>query len=90
MLRIVEAGGAIYASQKPTYLKKFDGKRSLFEYDADLVGGRTVHDVVVIDWTDDGTVSHLNIGFSPLTGALSFAVKLGERVEGDFEEGLFL
>ncbi len=90
VLRIVKAGGAIYSSQKPTYLKKFDDKRSLFEYDADLVGGRTVHGVVVIDWNDDGTVSHLNIGFSPLTGALSFAVKLGEQLEGDFEEGLFL
>ncbi len=90
VLRIVKAGGAIYTSQKPTYLKRFDERRSLFEYDADLVGGRTLHGVVVIDWNDDGTISHLNIGFSPLTGALSFALKLGEQLEGDFEEGLFL
>ncbi len=90
VLRIVKAGSAIYASQKATYLKRFDDQRSLFEYDADLVGGRVVHGIVVIDWHDDGTVSHLNIGFSPLSGALSFAVKLGEQLHGDFEEGLFL
>jgi len=29
--KVLRAGGAIYSSQKPTYLKKFDEKRSLFE-----------------------------------------------------------
>jgi hypothetical protein len=27
------------------------------KYDADLIGGRAVHGVVVIDWHDDGTVA---------------------------------
>lgn len=88
--RIVKAGGAIYLKQTPTYFKKIDDKRSLLEYDANLVGGHTVHGIVVIDWDSAGAVSHLNIGFSPLSAALSFAAKLREQLDKGFDDSLFL
>jgi hypothetical protein len=83
VLRIVTSGARLYESQTPTYLKTVDETRTLFEYDAELVGGRQVHGVVVIDKNAAGEVTHLNIGFSPLDSALSFAVRLGELIEAE-------
>jgi hypothetical protein len=81
VLRVVELVGKIYRSQEPTYLKEIDPGRSLFEYEADLAGGRRVHGVVVIDRNPAGEVIRLNIGFSPMAGAQSIAVRLGEAME---------
>ncbi len=78
VLRVVGAAGKIYKSQTTTYFEKLNDGKTLLEYDAAIVGGRTVHAVVVVDWNKQGAVSHLNIGFSPLGGALSFAAQLGE------------
>lgn len=77
VLQVVATAGKIYISQTTTYLNKISDGRTLLEYDAEIVGGRSVHAVVVVDWNSAGKVSHLNIGFSPLGGALSFATQLG-------------
>jgi hypothetical protein len=77
VLEVVGTAGKIYISQTTTYLNKISDGRTLLEYDAEIVGGRTVHAVVIVDWNLAGKVSHLNIGFSPLGGALSFATQLG-------------
>lgn len=84
VLKVVGAASKIYLNQRPTYMEKLPGNKTLLEYDADIVGGRTVHGVVVLDWNSAGLVSHLNIAFSPLGGALSFAIQLGQLLpKGD-------
>ncbi|MBB3444498.1 hypothetical protein [Rhizobium sp. BK379] len=83
VLRIIRAGAGIYEKQTTTYIKRIDDSRTLLEYDADLVGGRTVHAIVVIDWNEDNRAQKLNIGFAPLGGALAFATRLGELLPQD-------
>jgi len=89
VLRVVKAGSTVYARQTPTYHKKIDESRTLFEYDAELVGGRTVHAAVIIDWNGEGKASKLFLTFAPLGGALAFALRVGEILDqGDRSKGL--
>ena len=83
VLRVVQAGARLYADQKPSYLRDIDAHRTLFEYDASLVGGGDVHGVVVIDKDAAGQVTHLNIGFSPQVGAMSVALRLSQLLAND-------
>ncbi|MBW9054630.1 hypothetical protein [Rhizobium mesosinicum] len=77
VLATIKTGSQIYASP-PTYHNRLNDGRTLIEYDAELVGGRKVHAVVVVDWNGDNKASRVNIGFAPLGGALAFATRLGE------------
>ncbi|MET0256531.1 MAG: hypothetical protein ABW193_12080 [Luteibacter sp.] len=81
VLRSVKAGGSLYLSQKPTFLKRVDDSRSLFQYDAELEGGRHAECVVVIHWNADNRVSRLHISFAPAGAAQSFSTRLAEKLE---------
>lgn len=83
VLRAVGAASKIYLKQTPTYSNKLSDGRTLLEYDAEIVGGHLLHGTLVIDWNTNGTVSHLNLGFSPLDGALSFASQLENLLSED-------
>lgn len=80
VLAAVKAGATLYLSQTPTFLKRVDDTRSLFQYDAELEGGRTADCVVVIHWNARNQVSKLHIGFAPMDAALSFSTRLAERL----------
>lgn len=82
VLATIKTGAQIYANQTTTYLNRLSDGRTLIEYDAELVGGRQVHAVVVIDWNKDNKATKLNIGFAPLGGALAFSTRLGELLAG--------
>lgn len=82
VLATIKTGAQIYANQATTYLNRLSDGRTLIEYDAELVGGRQVHAVVVIDWNNDNKATKLNIGFAPLGGALAFSTRLGELLAG--------
>jgi len=81
VLGIVKAGASIYLAQKPTFLKRVDESRSLFQYDADLEGGRRAECVVVIHWNAENQVSKLHISFAPAGAAQSFSTRLAEKLD---------
>lgn len=83
VLRVVRAGAGLYMDQKPSYLRDIDQHRTLFEYDARLLGGGDVHGVVIIDKNAAGQVIHLNIGFSPQGGAMNVALRLSQLLNTD-------
>ncbi len=82
VLKTIKTGAEIYATQTTTYLNRLSDGRTLIEYDAELVGGRQAHAVVVIDWNKDNKATKLNIGFAPLGSALAFSTRLGELLAG--------
>lgn len=81
VLRSVKAGASLYISQTPTFLKRVDESRSLFQYDAELEGGRSAECVVVIHWNDNSQVSKLHVSFAPAGAAQSFSTRLAERLD---------
>lgn len=76
VLTTIRTGAQIYKSQTTTYQNHLSDRRSLIEYDAELVGGQHVHAVVLIDWDEARKVTKLNIGFAPLDGAIAFSSRL--------------
>ena len=89
VLKVVKAGASQYAAQKPRFLGSL-GERSYFEYDVDLVGGSDAVGLVSILRDGDGTVTHLNIAFSPLGSVLSIAAGVRDELSAELGADLFL
>lgn len=79
VLAAVKIGSSIYASQVPTYLHRIDERRSLFEYDAVLEGGRKAQCAVIIYWNADNKVEKLHLSFTPGAAARSFATRFADK-----------
>lgn len=87
--KLVAAVGSLYKSQTPTFLATVEN-RTLLQYEAELVNGRTIRGVAVIERNADGTVPRVSVTFSPLDSALSLAARLASLVEDELGQGIFL
>ncbi|AJK50648.1 hypothetical protein [Burkholderia plantarii] len=89
VLRIVKAGAAQYATQRPRFLGHV-GERSYFEYDVRLQDGKPAAGLVSIVRNADARVTTLHIAFSPLDAVLSLAAGLRDRLAPELDERWFL
>lgn len=85
----VDAVGAFYASQNPTFLQTI-GSRLILEYDAVLTSGENLSATVVVDRNQDGSVPRVSVRMSPLGAVLSLATSLREALSQQLSESLFL
>ncbi|WP_250470154.1 MULTISPECIES: hypothetical protein [unclassified Caballeronia] len=89
VLKVVKAGATQYATQTPRFLGSM-GERSFFEYDANLVDGRSAVGLVSILRNRAGEVTNLNITFSPLDAVLSIAAGVRDKLSHELGAELFL
>lgn len=85
----INAVGAFYASQTPTYLKA-DGARLFLEYEAVLTSGERLSATVVVDHDPDGAATRVSVRMSPLGGVLALAAHLRAALSKQLPESLFL
>ncbi len=85
----VNAVGAFYASQTPTFLESV-GSRLFLEYEAHLTNGETLTAVVVVDHNPDGSVPRVSVRMSPLGAVLSLAAHLRGALAKQLPDDLFL
>jgi hypothetical protein len=87
--RVIKAGGTLYERGEPMFHARY-GDKSFVEYDAVLKDGPALHVVSVVHWNEKGEVVRVNVSFSPLHGALSFASKMSYLLAGSDEPEYFL
>ncbi|WP_249136787.1 hypothetical protein [Bradyrhizobium tropiciagri] len=87
--RVVDAVGAFYASQTPTFVQHV-GSRLFLEYEAVLNSGEKLSAAVIVDHNPDGSVPRVSVRMSPLGAVLALATGLRERLSTQLREGLFL
>jgi len=85
----VDAVGAFYASQTPTFLQTV-GSRLFLEYEAVLTSGESLSAVVVVDRNPDGSVPRVSVRMSPLGAVLSLATHLRGALSKQLPESIFL
>ncbi|MBN9982486.1 hypothetical protein [Rhizobium laguerreae] len=86
--RLVEAVGALYASQTPTFYGAID-ERHFLQYKATLRAGLDLEAVGVIERDDTGLVRRVTMTFAPLDAAVSLSAGLGAVVGKTFGDDLF-
>jgi hypothetical protein len=86
---VVNAVGAFYVSQNPTFLQSV-GSRLFLEYEAVLTSGESLSAAVIVDHNPDGTVPRVSVRVSPLGAVLSLATHLRERLSKQLPENFFL
>jgi hypothetical protein len=87
--RAVDAVGAFYASQTPTFLQTV-GSRLFLEYEAVLTNGERLNAVVVVDHNPDGSVPRVSVRMSPLGSVLLLAASLRGALSQQLPASLFL
>ena len=87
--RAVDAVGAFYTSQTPTFLQTI-GSRLFLEYAAVLTNGEHLNAVVVVDHNPNGSVPRVSVRMSPLGSVLSLAESLRGALSQQLPENLFL
>ena len=87
--RLVAAVGSLYKSQTPTFLASVEN-RTLLQYRAELVNGRTIDGVAVIERNADGSVPRVSVTFSPIDSALSLAARLASLIEDELGRDILL
>ncbi|MFC0400678.1 hypothetical protein [Paraburkholderia rhizosphaerae] len=85
---VVNAVGAFYASQTPTFVETV-GSRLILEYEAVLTSGENLSAAVVIDHNADGSVPRVSVRMSPLGAVLTLAAQLRQVLSKQFPENLF-
>ena len=85
----VDAVGAFYASQTPTFLQTV-GSRLFLEYKAVLTSGEKLSAVVVVDRNADGSVPRVSVRMSPLGAVLTLATHLRGALSKQLPDNLFL
>jgi len=86
---LINAVGALYGSQTPTFLETSD-VRLVLEYVAVLTSGEKLSATVVADRNSDGSVPRVSVRMSPLGAVLSIATHLREIFSEQFPEEIFL
>lgn len=79
VLATVKIGSTIYVSQNPTYFQRIDERRSLFEYDAVLEGGRSAQCVLVLYWNADNQIDKMHLSYAPGAASRSFGTRLADK-----------
>ncbi len=87
--KLVTAVGTLYRSQTPLFLGSIEN-RTLLQYHAEMVNGKSIDGVAVIERDPSGTVQRVSVTFSPLDSALSLAARLAPQVENELGADLFL
>jgi len=86
---VVDAVGAFYVSQTPTFVQAVSS-RLFLEYEAVLKSGEALSAVVVVDRHADGSVPRVSVRMSPLGAVLTLATHLRESLSNQLPEHVFL
>lgn len=69
---VIRTGGSMYVTQTFTFKGEIAG-RDVLEFDAELRTGEAIHCIVSIAKNDEGVITNITLGHSPLGAVLALA-----------------
>lgn len=70
--KVIRTGGSMYVTQTFTFKGEAAG-RDIVEFDAKLRTGEAIHCIVSLAKDDQGVITHITLGHSPLESVLALA-----------------